>query len=133
MARRVALGWSDFTDTGAAPVYSAAFKKKVVAEIESGMLNKEQAREKYHIGGKTTVLNWCRKYGKTAGEKVITGDSMGNEKQNLRELEQLRAENIQLKKRVESAELRAFAYEKLIEVAERRFKIDIKKKLGEKL
>jgi transposase len=43
--------------------YSESFKIKVVKEVEKGLLNKEQARIKYGINGKSMVLYWCRQYG----------------------------------------------------------------------
>lgn len=48
--------------------YSESFKKQVVSEVESGKLNKDAAKRKYNIGGSTTVLKWCRKYGKNSTE-----------------------------------------------------------------
>lgn len=45
--------------------YSESFKKNVVRQVESGKLSKDGAKDKYNIGGKSTVLNWCRKYGKS--------------------------------------------------------------------
>ena len=38
--------WSDYIDAGGAPKYSESFKRKVVAEVESGLLNKDEARRK---------------------------------------------------------------------------------------
>ena len=43
-------------------VYSYAFKKKVVEEVESGLITRTYARRKYNIGGKTTILSWLRRY-----------------------------------------------------------------------
>jgi transposase len=43
--------------------YSLAFKLQVVDEVEKGLLNCIQARRKYGIQGKTTVLTWLRKHG----------------------------------------------------------------------
>ena len=43
--------------------YSFAFKQKVVKEVESGVFNKDGARRRYGIEGKTTILNWYRRYG----------------------------------------------------------------------
>ena len=46
--------------------YSEAFKKQVVREFEQGALNKADLQRKYDIGGKSRLLDWCRKYGKFA-------------------------------------------------------------------
>jgi transposase-like protein len=43
--------------------YSLAFKLQVVDEVEKGHLTWMQARRKYGIQGKTTVLVWLRKHG----------------------------------------------------------------------
>jgi transposase len=109
--------------------YSESFKRKVVYEVRTGQINKDEARRRYNIPGKTTVLNWCRLYGKV---KEIPEESMADKEELLKELEQLRKENERLQKDLESAELKAFAYEKLIEVAEKRLGVEIKKKIGEK-
>ena len=122
--------WSDYIDAGGAPKYSESFKRKVVAEVESGLLNKDEARRKYHIGGKTTVLRWCRKYGKLSGGKNKQEKPIVDNKELLKELEFLRRQNRELRKKLDDAELKAFALEKLIEVAERKLGVEIKKKTG---
>lgn len=122
--------WSDYIDTGGTPRYSESFKRKVVAEVESGLINKDEARRKYHIGGKTTVLQWCRKYGKLSGGRIKLEELMPDTKELLNELELLRRQNRELLKKLDDAELKAFALEKLIEVAERKLGVEIKKKIG---
>ena len=47
-------------------IFSEAFRKQVVREYEQGLLNKDQLQLKYGLGGNSTVLKWCRKYGKFA-------------------------------------------------------------------
>lgn len=46
--------------------YSEAFKHTIVKEYERGFLNKDRLASKYGIKGKSTVLEWCRQYGKSA-------------------------------------------------------------------
>ncbi|PHR20169.1 MAG: hypothetical protein COA38_19640 [Fluviicola sp.] len=43
--------------------YTMSFKLTVVKEVESGLLSLSQAKSKYGIQGKSTVLLWLRKYG----------------------------------------------------------------------
>ena len=45
-------------------VYSEAFKRKVVMEVENGILSKDGAKYHYGISGNSQVLDWCRKYGR---------------------------------------------------------------------
>lgn len=44
--------------------YSLSFKLAVVDQVEKGELTCTQARERYGIQGKTTVLVWLRKHGR---------------------------------------------------------------------
>lgn len=42
--------------------YSLAFKLAVVGEVARGELSKKQAKHRYGIQGRSTVLVWCRQY-----------------------------------------------------------------------
>ncbi len=42
--------------------YSLAFKLAVAGEVARGELSKKQAKRRYGIQGRSTVLVWCRKY-----------------------------------------------------------------------
>jgi transposase-like protein len=104
-----------------AKTYSDAFKRKVVAEYERGILNKDELQRKYGIGGNSRVLEWCRRFGKLhyPEEGITTGRPMKDpQKQRIKELE----------KQLEVAKLKVLAYEKLIEIAEREEGISILKK-----
>jgi transposase-like protein len=46
--------------------YSEAFKRHVVAEIDSGSLTPGEARRKYGIRGHHTLHDWIRRYSKFA-------------------------------------------------------------------
>lgn len=43
--------------------YSMSFKLAVVSEVEAGLISVAGAKYKYGIQGRSTVLNWLRKYG----------------------------------------------------------------------
>lgn len=100
--------------------FSVAFKKKVVAEFERGFLNKDQLQAKYGLGGNSTVLKWCRKYGKLHyAQKGELGRPMKDpQKQRIKDLE----------KQLADAKLQIEAYQKLIEISEAEEKISILKK-----
>jgi len=102
------------------PRFSVAFKKKVVAEYERGFLNKDQLQAKYGLGGNSTVLKWCRKYGKLHyAQKGELGRPMKDiQKQRIKDLE----------KQLADAKLQIEAYQKLIEVVEAEEKTSILKK-----
>ena len=107
------------------PKYSEAFKKQVVREYEKGLLNKDQLQRRYQIGGKSTVLEWCRKYGKFAYDLPIqTGRPMKDpQKQRIKELE----------KKLKAAELKLKVYDKLIEITNRELDQDVVKKIEAEL
>jgi transposase len=100
--------------------FSQAFKKKVVAEFERGFLNKDQLQVKYGLRGNSTVLKWCRKYGKLHyAQKGELGRPMKDpQKQRIKDLE----------KQLADAKLQIKAYQKLIEISEAEEKISILKK-----
>jgi transposase len=107
------------------PRYSEAFKKQVVREYEKGLLNKDQLQRKYGLGGNSTVLKWCRKYGNFAYHSPIAnGRPMKDpQKQRIKELE----------KKLKAAELKLKVYDKLIEVTNRELDTDIIKKIEARL
>ena len=107
------------------PRYSEAFKKQVVREYETGVLNKDQLQQKYGLGGKSRVLEWCRKYGKFAyNSPVINGRPMKDpQKQRIKELE----------KKLKAAELKLKVYDKLIEITNRQLDTDVVKKIEAEL
>ena len=105
--------------------YSLAFKLKVVREYEIGYHTKDSLMNKYQIGGHSTVLQWCRKYGKLYYSKTtMPGRQLKDpQKQRIKELE------YELKKACE----KILVYEKLIEVTKRETGIDVRKNIDTKL
>lgn len=106
-------------------VFSEAFKKQVVREFEQGLLNKDQLQRKYGLGGNSTVLKWCRKYGKFAyPQQSTTGRPMKDpQKQRIKELEA----------KLKAAQQKLKVYDKLIEITNRELDQDIIKKIEAKL
>ena len=107
------------------PKFSETFKRQVVREFEQGLLNKDQLQLKYGIGGNSTVLKWCRKYGKFAyNSPTQNGRPMKDpQKQRIKELE----------KKLKAAELKLKVYDKLIEITNRDLDQDIIKKIEAEL
>jgi len=106
--------------------YSEAFKRKIVAQCEGGLLNKDRLASRYGIKGKSTLLDWCRKYGKLPHSSA-THPQMGRplkdpQKQRIKELERALADAL----------LQVKAYEQLIRTSEDEQGISILKKTGTK-
>jgi transposase-like protein len=105
--------------------YSQAFKLKVVREYESGVHTKDSLMNKYQIGGHSTVLQWCRKYGKLYYSKTtMPGRPLKDpQKQRIKELEH----------ELKEAREKILIYEKLLEANKRETGIDIRKNIDTKL
>lgn len=107
------------------PRYSQAFKLQVVREYERGYQSKDDLMNKYKIGGHSTVLQWCRKYGKLYYPKTkVPGRPMKDpQKQRIKELEH----------ELKEAQEKIMVYEKLIEIANLESGIDVRKNIVTKL
>ena len=107
--------------------YSAAFKQKVVTEIENGKFSIGEAHRVYEIGGGTTIYNWLRRYGKGHLINKTVLVQMKNESDRIKQLEK---EKRELEAALAKTQVRVVMLESVIEVAEKELKIDIKKKSG---
>jgi transposase len=107
--------------------YPESFKIKVVREVESGFLNKESARRKYGIAGKSAVLYWCRKYGRKDQDYRIMPLKKKDKHQTPDEKDQ---RIIELETQLAQAHLSIDALEALIEVANDIYGTNLKKKVG---
>jgi transposase len=109
--------------------YSDEFKESVVKEVLNGLICKDEARRKYGIKGKSAVLNWIRKF---EGSKSGIMSAKRKLRKTEKTLEELEAENQRLKQELDMEQLRTRALNVMIDIAEDRFKIPIRKKSGAK-
>lgn len=110
--------------------YSDCFKLQVVSEIEKNGLSIEDCRRKYGIGGSHTIQKWLKKFGKHhLLNKVVRVET----RDELDELKRLRAENKALKQAYAELALNHKCSEKVIEVADEMFDLDLKKKYEHEL
>ena len=105
--------------------YPELFRIKVVKEVENGLLSKEAARRKYGIGGKTTVLSWCRKYGREDYSYMP-----GAKRKKPKTADEKDKQIAELEAKLKQKELAVDALESLIEVANEMYGTDLKKKVG---
>jgi len=105
--------------------YSEEFKRMVVTEIETGIMTMAQASRYYGIGNTLSLYKWINLYGMNAqkGKKVLV---MTHKEEN--ELISLRRDLALLKKQLEEAEMRAIAWESMVEAIELDLGIPVKKK-----
>lgn len=97
--------------------YSLAFKLQIVDAVEKGELTCGQARVKYGIQGKSTVLVWLRKHGRLEWKESTDMKKKSPNKQ-LKELE----------KRIKRLEQEKEILNRAIDIADDQFGTEIRKK-----
>lgn len=111
--------------------YSLSFKLGVVQEIERGELTAREAKIKYGVQGDSTIVKWLRKYGTFDWEYQTPLHMPKSQEQKLMELEQriklLEKQKAQLEKQVEQADKKVIIFDMMIDLAEKEYKIPIRK------
>lgn len=112
-------------------IYSEEFKWKVVQDVLSGTLTKEEARRVYSIKGNCTILYWMRSFSGVkdyrSGGEVSENPNQMAEIKNQRKAEK---EIARLKQELRAERMRADLWQKVVEVAEEELGVDIRKKFG---
>jgi len=106
-------------------LYSPSFKRKVVEEIDSGKYTVGEVRRIYDIWGSETINRWLKKFGREHLLSRVIRVEMKDEKDKLKELERQKRE---LESALAQAHLKILSLETMIDIAEDRFDIKIKKK-----
>jgi hypothetical protein len=110
--------------------YEIPFRRWLVREIEEQRITPAEAIERFNFhpkNGYDLIRNWRNKY---APEMVLSLPDMSEaDKQKLTALQQ---QNKALEKQLEDAKMRNIALNMLIDVAEEKLKISIRKKPGAK-
>ena len=113
--------------------YSHTFKLSVVKEYESGGVTLGALKRKYGIQGESTIRNWIEKFGNFDWQNR-TGSYMQKKTkdQELLELRQkvltLEKKNARLEKELEEKEQKVAFFDLMVDMAEKEFNIDIRKK-----
>jgi transposase len=108
--------------------YTEAFKMQIVREVEGGKITESEAGGRYGILGHSTILKWCRKYGRVR----FRGKKGAEMEEKDREILRLGNEIDELKEELEAARIKNVVLETLVDVAERELHIPIRKKYGAK-
>ena len=111
--------------------YTEAFKMQVVREVEEGKVTEVEAGRRYGILGHSTILKWCRKYGRLKFTRNSGAKRMVMEEKDI-EVLRLQNEVRELKQELEAARIKNVVLETLVDVAERELHIPIRKKYGAK-
>ena len=108
--------------------YETSFKHKVCREYQIGGVTKVELQYRYGIGGKSAIVNWLRDLGYIADNRIKPHSAITLSANEKSDSAQLKA----LKKELEDAQLKLEAYQRMIAIAEKKFKIEIERKSGTK-
>jgi transposase-like protein len=108
-----------------------SLKLGIVQEVESGQLSVTAAKRKYGIQGRSTVLNWLRKYGSFDWENQTPSRMPKSNEQKILELEAkvklLEKQKKFLEKQAERSDHKAIVFDMMIDIAEKEYNIAIRK------
>lgn len=113
--------------------YSDDFKWQVVQEVLSGKLSKAEANRLYGIRSKSAILYWMRQYSGITNYREST--KIVNSKESMKNKQEIIALEKELQKlqdRLKRERNKSSLYEKMLEIAEEEYGINIRKKYGAK-
>lgn len=112
--------------------YSLSLKLQIVKEIEQGLLTTTGAIEKYGVQAASTVRTWLKKYGNFDYQYTIQQGMYKTPEQRILELEQqvklLEKQKNRAEYLAERADKKVILFDMMIDIAEKEFKIPIRKK-----
>lgn len=113
--------------------YPLSLKLQIVQEIERGELSTLAAQRKYNIQSRSTLTIWLRKYGKFDWENQTPSNMPKTPEQKIMELEAkvklLEKQKSLLEQQAHIADSKAIIFDMMINLAEKEYKIDIRKNL----
>lgn len=109
--------------------YTLAFKLAVVDQVEKGELTYKQAQSRYGIQGRSTVLVWLRKHGRSIRDRGSWG-SQGTPMKNDQALLTPEQKIKQLEVRLREAQEKAQFFEAVIDVLKKDYGVVVKKPVG---
>jgi transposase len=109
--------------------FSEGFKRQKVREIEKNQVSISELTKEYQVS-RTSIYRWIFKYSKMIkkGERQIV-----EQKSDTRKIQELRERIKELERVVGQKQLLIEFQQKMIELAEETYEVDIKKKLSSKL
>ena len=111
--------------------YTMSFKLQVVQEIEQGRISTYEARRKYGIQSRSTIVGWLRKFGNFDWENQTPSNMPKSPEQKIMELEAkvrlLEKQKTFLEQQAFVADKKAIIFDMMIDIAEKEYQIDIRK------
>jgi len=107
---------------------------KAATEFVTTSISIKELQRKYNFKGGGTLYYWIRKFGlsQPSDTELIVHKVMEKERSKTGYEQELEKKIKLLEEQLEYQKLKARAYEKMVEIAEREFSISIRKKFGPK-
>lgn len=115
--------------------FDDSFRRKIVTEYLTTDLSQKELHFKYGIKGKNNLSRWCKRFEyELSGIEAAKNGTLVDmkSKDNPKNLKKLTERIRELESALEEAELRAIAYQKLVENAEKELGIHLPKKSSTK-
>jgi transposase-like protein len=106
--------------------FSESFRKKKVREIEQNITTVSEVSKEYQVSG-TAVYKWLRKYSRHYKKQV---KQVIEPMSDTRKIKALKEQIKELERLVGQKQVKLEFYEKMVELAEQEYEVDIKKKFG---
>ena len=111
--------------------YSLSKKLQIVQQIEQGKLSIMTAQRNHGIQSLSSVMNWLRKYGNFDWENKNPSNMPKSPEHKIMELEAkvnlLEKQKALLEQQAHIADSKAIIFDMMIDLAEKEYKIDIRK------
>jgi transposase-like protein len=111
--------------------YSISLKLQIVKEVEQGKISVSGAQRQYGIQGRSTIVNWLRKYGNFDWENQTPSNMPKSPEQKIMELEAkvklLEKQKAFLEQQANVSDSKAIIFDMMIDLAEKEYQIDIRK------
>jgi len=107
---------------------------KAATEYLTTSISVKELQKKYGFTGVGTLYKWIRKFDLSQPSEAAlkSNDIMQKERSKTSREQELEDKLRELEKQLEYQKLKVRAYEKMVEIAERKFSISIRKKFGSK-
>lgn len=109
--------------------YEPSFRRWLVQEIESGRMSWQEARTRFNLPHRFDLnyKDWQKKY----SEEIVVSLSLMSAKERS-DNQELEKRIKQLEKELELAQMKSVALNTMIDIAEKDYKLEIRKKFGPK-
>ena len=109
--------------------YETSFRRWLVQEIESKRMSWQEARSRFQLPFRfdITYKEWQKKY----SQEIVLSLPLMNAKDRI-DIKKLEARNKELEKQLELAQMRLTAVNTMIDIAEKEYNLEIRKKSGPK-